>query len=907
MVSLTTIRSAAAAAHYFEKDNYYARDSKEALSRSHWWGEGATRLGLTGAVNREAFEAVLEGKLPNGVEIASGPTGHHRPGIDVTFSAPKSVSLLLEVGGDARLQDAHDRAVTVSLAHLEREAAVARKTIDGATSPEQTGNLVIARFDHDTSRALDPQTHTHAVILGVTQRADREWRALANEEIYRLKMTLGSIYRAELAREVQQLGYEIERTNSDGRWEIHGPTHEQLEHFSKRTQEINAAMAKHGLEGAKSAERAALLTRSQKQEVDRRTLRQEWQLQAVAQGIDLNRMITEAHQRNGRDFDRHETQQAAHDGLSYALGHLTERQSVVEKKDLIRHSLAHTMGQTTLRDLETVIRQSERKGTVIPVGDRRFTTLETLRIEYDTVLMMEKGKGAVIPILSRADAEQLLQTRDLTVGQQQAVKHILNTSDRFVGVEGKAGTGKTTMLAIISEYAERSGFEVRGLAISASAAHTLQEQAGIPSQTVSSFLSQLQNTDTAPQAKRTLYIIDEASLVGSRQAHALVKQIEREENRALFVGDRLQLASIEAGKPFAVLADRGMATVHMSEIIRQRDLDLRAMIERAAEGKAIESLRRLDHHGRITEITDRQERLSAVANEYLSRDVSTREQTLVLTGSRADRTALNSLIRNGLKMDGVLNDPEVSAEILVSRDLTKAQMREPANLATGDVIRFGKDYRQVGIERGEYGRVQAIHRDSNAATLVMERDGRTVTWQPSRQVTVEVYRPESREVQVGETIRWTRNDHALDRRNGELARVVQVDPSQQAVTIAKSDGERQTLSLAHERHWEHGYVSTVHSAQGRTTDQVIYHLVADSALTSRESWYVAISRARDNVTVFTDDRQALRGSVQRSREQVSAAESVEHSGAGDRARGLRDHQTADRHLANPPRSFGLER
>jgi conjugative relaxase-like TrwC/TraI family protein len=906
MLSLQTITHSATAGHYYEKDNYYT-DREEARVCSVWWGQGAMRLGLSGPVDQETFQRVLDGQLPNGEEIRSGTLGRDRAGVDVTLSAPKSLSLLAEVGGDHRLREAHEVAVTRALEYLEQEAAQARLTVDGETSTEKTGNFIVARFQHDTSRMFDPQLHTHAVIANATERQDGAWRALSNEKLYEHKMAAGAIYRAQLAAEVQRLGYDIEKTHADGRFEIRGFTKKQLEHFSQRSLTIREAMQEHGLSGAKAAERATLMTRTAKSSVDRVELREDWRTRAESQGIDLAHMMEQARERAGRESTRYETQQVARAGLQWAIEHTTERQSVVARRDLERYATEQVVGTATYQDVQRAIRQAERSGELIPLGDR-YTTFEALKTEQDTIRMMAEGQGRVASILSHEQAEQATDGRHLTTGQQRAAIHILASEDRFIGVEGRAGTGKTTMLNVVREYAEQRGYEVRGLAISASAARTLENEAGIRSQTVAQFLAERagQQREGIQSGKRTLYIVDESSLLGSRDAHAFMKAIEDENARAVFLGDRAQLAAIQSGKPFALLVDKGMKTEQMTEIVRQRTLELKQVVEQAAEGKAAETMAQLENDGRLIAIADRSARLDAIAHEYVHRDRTVQEGTLVLTGSRADRLDLNERIRNGLKEQGVLSGPDIRVEVLVPKDLTKAQMRESTSYELGDVIRFGKDYRSLGVSKGEYGRVVTVQCDSNTVVLQMEHDDRTVEWQPHRYTTVEVYRREERTLLDGDLIRWTRNSYEQDRRNGELVRA-RLDTESGTILVRDRDGNESLFDPQRDRHWDHGYVSTVHASQGRTVERGIYHADSEQITTNREAWYVALSRAREEVRIYTDDAVTLREAVNESRGQHSAIEAVERHGAGDREHGHRDNLAADRHVASPPRAVELER
>ena len=250
VASIGAIASAAQGVSYYEKDGYYAKDDPEHREASAWAGKGADALGLKGPVDPDVFRAVLEGKVPDGSGRELGRRDRdgklvHRPGRDVTLSAPKSVSLAALVGGDVRAVDVHDRAVQATLAWIEGNAAETRMK-DPATGRmvrEGGQKMVAATFRHDTSRNLDPQLHTHAVIANMVQGEDGKWRSMANEKLYESKMLIGAIYRSELARGLGRLGYGIEKTHADGRFEIAGVSRETIDAFSTRRAEIEAGMA----------------------------------------------------------------------------------------------------------------------------------------------------------------------------------------------------------------------------------------------------------------------------------------------------------------------------------------------------------------------------------------------------------------------------------------------------------------------------------------------------------------------------------------------------------------------------------------------------------------------------------------------------------------------------------------
>lgn len=869
MMSLTRV-TRASAQQYYSREDYYSKDA-ETRDASAWVGEGAQRLGLIGPVETEQFQNVLDGRMPDGGELTWNGRDDRRAGFDATFSAPKSVSLLAEIGQDIRIVDAHREATAVALTFLEQHAAHSRITEKGDTRTEHTNNLVVATFDHHTSRAGDPQLHSHSVIMNLTQRQDGAWRALAGEKLYEAKMAAGAVYRATLAHELQDLGYHIQVTHADGRFEVAGITKAQLDQFSQRSQDIRQAMADYGLSGAKESERATLLTRESKQDRDLDQLRQEWSSRAQDHGLDVKGLILSAQERADLGGERAASSRYAQEAVEWAIEHTTERQTVVKSVDLQRFAAERAVGKASFSDVQQALAREEREGYLIRVGDR-YTTLQALRVEHQIIEKMKDGQHSLGPILDRQEAEQALSGHGLTGGQARAASHILTSSDRFIGVEGWAGTGKTTMLLHVREAIENSRVDLRGIAVSASAARTLETESGIPSETVAQFLHH--PTAAAPEGVQRVYVLDEASLVGTRTAYAVMERVEQENARAIFVGDRNQLSAIEAGKPFAVLVHQGMTTIRMDEILRQRDPELKSLVELAAQGKTVDTVGHLEETGRVVAIADRTERLNRVAQEYLGQSPAAQQTTLVLTGSRADRAALNELIRTGLKEQGVLSGREIRADVLVSKDLTKAQMREASSFQAGDVIRFGKSYQGLGIEKGEYGSVESTSLDRGTVSLRMQADGRAVEWQPQRHVAIEVYRNEERSVQDGDLIRWTRNDHGQDRRNGELARA-SMDAEQGTVVVRDHKGNETALDLKGERHWDHGYAVTVHASQGRTADRTVFLAESQQLATNKEGWYVAVSRARDDLHVVTDDVAALKEAVGESRVQSSAIEAVE--------------------------------
>ena len=314
VASIGAVAAPSQGASYYERDGYYAKDDPAHREASAWAGKGAAELGFSGPVDPDLFRAVLEGKAPDGSGQQLGRRGpdgalQHRPGRDLTFSAPKSVSLAALVGGDKRIVEAHDRAVKRTLSWVERNVAETRMKDPetGRMVKKDDQKMIAATFRHDASRNLDPLLHTHSVIANMVQGEDGKWRAMSNEKLYNSKMLIGAMYRSELARELGRLGYGVEKTHADGRFEIAGVPREVIEAFSTRRAEIEAAMAERGVDkpakDQRLAQRAALMTRAHKRDVDKAALRSIWEKQAVALGFDAKALAAEAMAKGGVSRD----------------------------------------------------------------------------------------------------------------------------------------------------------------------------------------------------------------------------------------------------------------------------------------------------------------------------------------------------------------------------------------------------------------------------------------------------------------------------------------------------------------------------------------------------------------------------------------------------------------------------
>ena len=956
VASIGAVASPSQGAAYYERDGYYAKDSPEHRAASAWAGRGAADLGLEGPVDPDAFRSVLEGEVPDGSGRRLGKHGkdgeiHHRPGRDLTFSAPKSVSLAALIGGDARIVEAHDRAVVRALDWFERNAAETRARDSESGQMVRAGGqkAVIAAFRHDTSRNLDPALHTHSVIANMLLSPDGKWRTMANESLYSSKMLLGALYRNELAGELEKLGYGIEKTHSDGRFEIAGVSRETIEAFSTRRAEIEAAMEARGLgrtaENQHLARRAALMTRAHKRDVDKEALRGTWARQAADLGFDARALAASAMERSldGAEKERGAREAAedrrpkaarqgdlfesaartdpAREAVDWALAHLSERDAVFSRTGLLAAALAYSPGSASMRKIEGAVNVLKGKGRLheapaLEAGGG-LTTDRAVADERETVALMRSGAGRGKAPMRGWMVDRHLNRGPLTAGQNEAVKLILSEKDRTVGVQGYAGTGKTRMLDRARTLAEKKGWRMVGLAPSASAVQTLAAESGIGSETLQRFLARnagvAEGRLTRKGARemraafaKTVLVVDEGSLASTVQARDLLRIAgELRIPKLVLVGDSKQLDAVDAGKPFAQLQQAGMKTAVMDEIMRQRDPGLKAAVEATLAGDIGKAFGKLGAN--VAEV--RPDNIAgAVAARWLGLSPEERERTGVMAPSHELREGINAHIRERLAREGRIAGPALHTRRLVSRGYTNAEKALAANYSPGDVVAFHRPYKRLGVEKGDERRV--IRVDHGKRIVHLEGpDGSTVTWKPSeiggRRGGAEVYRAETIELRAGDRIRWTRNDADLGLVNSAAADVAGVRNGR--VTFTLEDGGKLTLTPGDPqlRHLDHAWASTVHAFQGRTVDNVIAAMEANHPrLTTAKAFYVEISRARDRAELVTDDARALRERLEAvTGERISALEGIGEVVRPERERDEKatpDRKRPDRGTAAPP-------
>jgi ATP-dependent exoDNAse (exonuclease V) alpha subunit len=493
-----------------------------------------------------------------------------------------------------------------------------------------------------------------------------------------------------------------------------------------------------------------------------------------------------------------------------------------------------------------------------------------LQLEQKTIERMRDGQAKHDVLASERTREAVQQEHPhMSESQRTAVNEVLASRDQVMGLDGTAGAGKTTTLALIRDAAEREGYHVWGFAPTSRAAQKLEE-AGIKSNTLQRHLTRGED-ETRTTGQKHLYVLDESSLAGTRQMHAFLDRLGPED-RVLLVGDVRQHEAVEAGRPYRQLQEAGLRTAHLDDIVRQQDRELKAVVEHLARGDVRDAVERLDAQGRVHEIGPREQRLAAIAHEY-ARDP---DGTLVVSPDNQSRQDLNDVIHRTMQREGHVDRDEHRVSVLVPRqDITGADRQWAERYEPGDVVRYSRGSKALGLEAGDYARVERVEGKANQVTVRTD-DARTLSYDPRRLQGVTLYREAERPFARGDRVQATAPDRWRDVANRELGTVERIDKTGR-MEVRFDSGRTAAFEPHDRRHVDYGYAVTSHSSQGQTADRVLVHVETERAseqLVNRRLAYVAVSRGRHDARIYTDDKTRLVGRLERD---VSQRSALEHS------------------------------
>ena len=818
MLSVATVTESMGSSYYANAaENYYTRD---ATVNDAWQGSLCEAAGLEpgGEIQAEQFQLMLHNS--GSAKCAA---------YDCTFSAPKSVSILAELGTKeqhAALLAAHQAAVASTLQEIEANEIGARITHDGVTEHIHTGRMVAAKFEHDISRELDPQIHTHCVIMNRTEYQGKTY-AVDGTPLYKIQKTYGMEYRARLAAELQERGYSIHVTDQErGFFELDGIEEKTLQHFSKRRQQIEQAMTEKGVSGAKAAQQATLETRKAKEHTDIQQLRQEWK-QELAELQELPDNLGQECRYEVTEANRLVAYQEA--VKSMEMQQFAWKPDELEGK-VLAYGVPYGMARADARRLmqkDPRLLEAHLKGR--DAGLVYQTTQANLDREVKIFDAIEQGKGQAMA-MPRQQAEtslrRICRENDwhLHPQQQEMVCHIASSKDQFIGVVGLAGTGKSFSLNAAREVLEAAGYEVRGMSASGQAAQELAADAGLEGKnadgtdkcaTIHRQLNQAEKLagNAKPEdymtktewdfsvlqqsTQPTVWFMDEASLTDNNILSYVVEMVERRGDKLVLIGDPSQLQPVGCGAAFTEAVNQSrLASVRLDNIQRQQDAQLLQAVRESVMGSVKDSLDLVSKDTKV--IKQHKARMQAITKDYVSLSPEEQRQTVVLTANNKDRVMLNEQIRNAL-----IEKNQLEHGTMHQVEAQKGHPMVAREFSTGDKIVFLQNDARVGVMNGTKGIIKAL-------------EGERMT------------------VDIGK---------------------------EQPITF----------DLSKYRWVDHAYALTTYKSQGMTVKRALLNIDSkDKILNSRNAYYVNLSRARLESHLYINDRKQVEAQVSEFAQKITS-------------------------------------
>lgn len=772
-------------------------------ARGTWSGSGAKAVGLDGDVSEAALRAILSKQDPRSGRLLDGSVRRARvPGFDLMFSVPKSASLVFGLGGASEQRavlDSQAVAVESALRYLEENACRTRRRAGGYEIVPGDG-FVGAAFRHRTSRAGDPQVHTHVLIANATRIADGTWGSLDARAIYAEARTAGFIHEAVFRRELSaRLGVSWTEARN-GIAEIEGVSRIVIDAFSRRRREIEVQVEAWGRDTAKSRQSAALQTRKRKDyDVTPERLAAEWRKRAAGLGLDaakLSRLVRQGRRRRDSGLAADLTSQ-----LLSSEG-LTSQQSSFDRRDVVRAVAASARHGATLAEInsfadrfvadpdvvtltepggllrrEDVIRRRDGRLVSAIVASPRYSTAELLAVEQRAIGEVLGSLEAAAGVAEREAIDEAIARRP-TLGedQKEMIRRLGRDGAGVQVVVGPPGTGKTFALAAAREAWEASGFTVLGAAVARRAAVELFSATGIEATSVAALLVELRHGPRGLLGGRTVLIVDEAGTLGTRALAELVERTLAAGAKLVLVGDPEQLPEIDAGGAFRALVARTDPIV-LQINRRQERIGDRRLLDAWRSGDVRSAMTLATDAGDLVLVSSPEDAVRRLVGEYVAA-LHRGDDAVMLAPRRSEVRLLNELARQQLGEGGAIAGP--------SLDIAGHAY------AAGDRVVLRLNAPRLGVE------------------------------------------------------------------NGTRGTVIHVDPQAQALTVALTDGSKRKLpsryvnlrTVRGDASIEHGYALTAHVAQGMTTDRTF---VLGSETVYREWGYTAWSRSRLGTRFYAVD------------------------------------------------------
>lgn len=874
-----SISASNAEKYYYEKDPILTNESD---GNSRWQGEGAEKLGLSGQISKDSFVKILGGRHPETGQrlVALGVNGEHRAGMDFVFSPPKSVSIYALHGGHAEILKAHQEAVRDTIKHIET-IVTSRSTEDGQTKYQNTSNVVAATFMHSTSRANDPQLHTHSIIMNMTEY-NGEWKAVSNESLFLSQNIINQVYQNHLAQNIVELGYNIDRKGSS--FELSGFKQEWIDQFSKRSDEVTKYLNENIDElreqypeasEQKLKDMAILASRDEKDKsITAAELKDLWESQVSRNSIE--HAVTNSIEQQLQSYT-----------LEKAADLITENQSTFTREQLAETFLKLNVGSHTIEDFEKELQKSFSNEQIQKIGEVStrigtrtinlpqaiYTTANVIETEKAILNTIENQKS-INSYMTSEQVSQYLENTSLTAGQQKLVEHIATNEKQFSFIQGDAGTGKTYALDMVANILQQeSDVKILGASFTGKAAAEIEEKTSgnIQAYTLHSLLNNWDQHIKPDQA--SLLIVDEASMISSKQFASIIENAQGADTRVIFIGDTKQLQPIQAGQIFKDAIDKFGSDVVLSENLRQQT---------SLTQKVVGSVK--DYHQGINDngiqqafsslsandkIHEQSDFTSKAIEDYIS-NIQQQKDTLLLTHKNDLKDELNLSIRDRL-LDSNAGRFELTVREQINISQTDKFSSHSYEAGQSIFITAAIDNFRAGSE----WQISSIDHENNSLNVINPRGYSESINLSEHGNHISAFTEQTKEFAIGDKIVFEKNDYLIDVKNGQTGQIESYENG--ILSINKDNGDSVNFKPENYNYLDYGYALTVHKAQGQTCDTVQYVTESNDKMINSESFYVAMTRATDDIHIYTDDTDKLADRASIHENEISLHDMLENT------------------------------
>lgn len=829
------------------KSDYYINDQE---LQGVFAGKLAERLNISGPASKETFFRLCENKHPNEEKTLTPKTRDDRiTGWDINFHCPKSVSVLHVLAKDNHILEAFEASVKETMDDIETDAKT-RVRKNGNYEDRQTGELAYASFTHQTARPAagkdpDPHLHAHCFVFNATwDEEEKQFKAAKVRDIKRDMPYYQNLYEKRFSDKLIALGYQIRKTEKS--FDVIGVPQKIIDHFSKRTNEIGQFAKEKGIADSKAMDALGARTRSKKQKgLTMETLKESWKAQLKELSKDINQDELEP-VRFAPTKEKPILKES--DCVDYAVTHCFERQSVVHDRRVIEKAYRFAIGDNslTVKNISENFYADNRLLQVDKGGRKMLTTKEVLAEEKRMVQLAKAGKGILIPFYK--------EPPQLSLAEQQAaaVSHILTTGNRLSIVRGAAGTGKTTLMTEAVKHIENAGKKITVIAPTAQASRSVLKNEGFKdAETVAKFL---QDITLQEKINNQVLWVDEAGLIGTKDMASLLDIATRQNARIILGGDTRQHSSVVRGDALRILGTVAkIPAAEVTKIYRQKDEIYKAAVEELSRGhiqKAFEKLNSLEAIKTVDALNPN----DRLVEDYL--DATKKGKTaLVISPTHEQGEAVSNAIRNRLQESGRLSKKEANIKKLSNKNWTEAQKSDRFMYKPGQVIQFNQNCK--GIKRGS---VFTIKKNDNGKIMLVDKNGGTLELPAKVEKHLDIYETSEMKLAKGDAVRITKNGFDVNGKridNGTSLTVAAIDKKGNLILENKKGKNNYEVDKDF-GHITHDYCITSHASQGKTFDEVFIAQPSSTfTATDLKQFYVSVSRGREKVHIYTDDKEAL--------------------------------------------------